>query len=131
VHIRRRYLQLGQTVDGMRVWDIQRAVAALRQKEIAGHPSLHLHGARHQAINALYASLFTDGIAGVEMIAPPASHAAGPDYLNVLRFLDVPQAAAMAAERAPVKWTGASPEAWGWTTRAAQQIGLPAERLQW
>lgn len=131
VHIRRRYQQLGQTLDGMRVWDIQRAVAALRRNEIAGEKPLHLHGARHQAVNALYASLFTDGIAGVELIAPPASHASGPDYLNVLRFLDLPQAAAMAAERTPVQWTGASPEAWSWTTRAAQQIGLPADRMRW
>ena len=131
IQIRRRYMLLGQTLDGMRVWDIQRAVAALRQSAIAGNAPLHLHGARQQAVNVLYSSLFTDGIAGVEMVAPPASHAAGPDYLNVLRYLDIPQAAAMAAERAPVKWTGASAEAWSWTTRAAKQIGLPADRLQW
>ena len=131
VHIRRRYMLIGQTLDGMRVWDIQRAVTALRQSDVAGNAPLHLHGARHQAINALYASLFADGIASVEMIAPPASHASGPDYLNVLRYLDIPQAAAMAAERAPLKWTNASAEAWSWTTRAAQQIGLPADRLQW
>jgi len=131
IQIRRRYMLLGQTLDGMRVWDIQRAVAALRQTAIAGHAPLHLHGARHQAVNVLYASLFTDRIAGVELVTPPASHAAGPDYLNVLRFLDIPQAAAMAAERAPVKWTGASAEAWSWTTRAAKQIGLSADRLQW
>jgi hypothetical protein len=29
----------------------------------------------------------------------PASHSEGPDYLNVLKLLDIPQAAAMAAGR--------------------------------
>ncbi len=129
--IRRRYMLLGQTVDGMRVWDIRRAVEAVRAaRQFTGQP-VQLAGVRDQAINALYASLFIDGLAGVELIAPPASHLNGPDYLNVLRFLDVPQAAAMAAERSPVKWHGANPDDWSWTTKTARQLGWPAGRLQW
>ena len=75
--------------------------------------------------------LFIDGLASVELIAPPASHLAGPDYLNVLRFLDVPQAAALAAERQPVKWTQSNREAWSWTTQVAQKLGWAPDRLQW
>ena len=131
VQLRRRYLLLGQTVDSMRVWDIQRAVAALRDPGLFGAKPIHLIGARNQAVNALYASLFIDGLASVELIAPPASHMTGPDYLNVLRFLDVPQAAVMAAERQPVKWTQANPDDWSWTQRAAKQLDWPAERLRW
>jgi hypothetical protein len=129
--LRRRYLLLGQTVDGMRVWDIRRAVEAVRSAEYFTGQPLHLTGVRDQAVNALYASLFIDGLAGVELIAPPASHMKGPDYLNVLRFLDVPQAAAMAAARQPVKWRDANPDDWSWTTQAARQLGWPADRLQW
>jgi hypothetical protein len=125
------FMLLGQTLEGMRVWDIRRAIQAARQPELFGAAPVHLHGDRDQAINALYASLFTDGLGSVELIAPPASHAAGPDYLNVLRFLDIPQAAAMAAERQPVKWTNASAEAWTWTAQAARQLNWPADRLQW
>lgn len=131
VHSRRRYMLLGQTQDGMTVWDIGRAVAALRTPELFGDRPVHLQGVRHQAVNALYASLFVDGVASVEMIAPPASHHNGPDYLNVLRHLDVPQAVAMAAERAPVKITRGNPDDWAWTTNALKQIGVPADRLQW
>lgn len=131
VQLRRRYMLLGQTLDGMRVWDIQRAVAALRASESLGALPMELVGNGSQAVNALYASLFIDGLAGVELIAPPATHMAGPDYLNVLRFLDVPQAAAMATERQPVKLTGANPDDWSWTTKTAQQLGWPASRLQW
>ena len=86
---------------------------------------------RHEAVNALYASLFIDGLASVELIAPPASHMAGPDYLNVLRFLDVPQAAALAAERQPVRWTQSNREDWSWTTKAARTLGWAPDRLQW
>lgn len=128
---RRRYMLLGQTEDGMTVWDIGRAVAALRAPELFGAKPVHLQGTRHQAVNALYASLFMEGIASLEMIAPPATHHNGPDYLNVLRFLDVPQAVALAAERTPVKITRGNPDDWSWTTNAARTLGWPADRLQW
>ena len=55
----------------------------------------------------------------------------GPDYLNVLRFLDVPQAAAMAAERQPVKFSQANPDEWSWTARAAKKLGFGPEQLRW
>jgi dienelactone hydrolase len=129
--VRRRYQLLGQTLDGMRVWDIRRAVAALRTRELFGDAPISLSGVRDQAVNALYASLFIDGLASVELIAPPASHMAGPDYLNVLRFLDVPQAAALAAERQPVRWTQSNREDWSWTTKAARTLGWAPDRLQW
>ncbi len=130
-HQRRRYLLLGQTVDGMRVWDVCRALEAIRAaKQFTGQP-LVLSGVRDQAVNALYASLFVDGLAGLELHAPPASHMRGPDYLNVLRFLDIPQAVAMAAERQPVSLRGANPDDWSWPARAAQQLRWPADRLQW
>ncbi len=128
--VRRRYLLLGQTVDGMRVWDIRRAVAALRSPEFFGDTPLRLAGHRDQAVNALYASLFIDGLAAVELRDAPASHQDGPDYLNVLRFLDVPQAAAMAAERQPVMLPGANPAAWTWTADAARRLRWPEGRLR-
>jgi hypothetical protein len=115
----------------MRVWDICRAVAALRTRELFGAAPIYLSGVRDQAVNALYASLFIDGLASVELVAPPASHLAGPDYLNVLRFLDIPQAAALAAERQPVQWTQSNREDWSWTAKAAQTLGWAPDRLQW
>ena len=51
---------------------------------------------------ALYASLFEPGIAELDLTDLPASHRDGPDFLNVLKYLDLPQAVAMAAERCPV-----------------------------
>ncbi|MFM8335947.1 MAG: acetylxylan esterase, partial [Opitutaceae bacterium] len=128
--VRRRYLLLGQTVDGMRVWDIRRAVAALRSPELFGDTPVRLVGHRDQAVNALYASLFIDGLTAVELRDAPASHREGPDYLNVLRFLDVPQAVAMAAERQPVSLPGADREAWNWAAETARRLRWPADRLK-
>jgi dienelactone hydrolase len=130
-HQRRRYQLLGQTADGMRVWDIRRAVAAARSTELFGTAPLELHATGPQAINALYASLYDAPMAALDLTAPPASHRTGPDYLNVLRFLDVPQAAALAADRAPVRLHAANIEEWSWTRAAAKQLKWPAERLTW
>lgn len=129
----RSFMVLGETVEGMRVWDIRRAIEALRQPEVLGAAAaeVELSGERFQAVNALYASLFAPGITSLELIAPPASHRTGPDYLNVLRFLDVPQAAALAAERCRLKFVGTRPDAWTWTTDTARRLGWPADRLQW
>ncbi len=129
VQIRRRYMLLGQTEDGMRVWDIQRAVAALRSAEMFGSTPIILSGWAEQDINVLYASLFVDGLDSVELFHPPVTHMKGPDYLNVLRFLDIPQAAAMAAERQPIKMLHANPDDWSWTTKTAQQLRWSSNRL--
>jgi hypothetical protein len=115
----------------MRVWDIRRAVAAARSTELFGTAPLELHATGPQAINALYASLYDAPMAALDLTDPPASHRTGPDYLNVLRFLDVPQAAALAADRAPVRLHAANIEEWSWTRAAAKQLKWPAERLTW
>ncbi|MGV3755409.1 MAG: alpha/beta hydrolase family protein [Verrucomicrobiota bacterium] len=128
VQNRRRFMLLGQTLDGMRVWDIKRAVEVLRA-EFPDRP-IQLVGERHQGINALYASLFTEGITAVELVEPPASHMTGPDYLNVLRYLDIPQALAMVAEKAKVKVIDAKPEGFQWTTETAAQLGWPQGQVQ-
>src|SRR5205814_1008302 len=102
IHIRRRFMLLGQTLDGMRVWDIRRALQAVRSfRSLQGIP-LSVEAGSDLAVDALYASLFEKGIAALELRQVPASHRVGPDYLNVLRVLDIPQAAAMAAERCQV-----------------------------
>jgi len=129
--VRRRYLLLGQTVDGMRVWDIRRAVAALRSPDLFGDTPIVLVGHRDQAVNVAYASLWIDALAGLELVAPPATHLKGPDYLNVLRHLDLPQAIALAAERHPVVLRDVNRDDWSWTARIAAALKWPADRLQW
>jgi len=122
--IRRRFMLLGQTAGGMRVWDVRRAIQALAQiGETSGAtPGVVARG--EMAGVALYASLFEKGIEQLDLTDLPPSHAQGPTFLNVLRFLDTPQAVAMAAERASVRLHGESAPAW-------QFAGSVATALKW
>jgi hypothetical protein len=100
--IRRRFMLLGQTLDGMRVWDIRRAVQALREALGAEALPLTLRARGTMGVNALYAAFFEPGVKRLELSRLPASHREGPDYLNVLKILDIPEALELARARAEV-----------------------------
>ena len=126
--LRRRFMLLGTTADAMRVWDIVRIIEALRasEGEIAG-PSgerlgklpLRIEAEGGMAVNALYASLFAP-VDELVLTNLPKSHMSGPDYLNVLRILDVPQAVAMASERSRVELRGANETDWQYAVQTAR-----------
>jgi len=101
--IRRRFMLLGQTLDGMRVWDVRRAIHTLRQIELTNDAPITLKGRHTMAGIVLYASLFEPDISGLDLLNLPHSHRDGPTFLNVLRFMDIPQAVAMAAEHTDVR----------------------------
>jgi len=103
IQIRRRFMLLGQTLDGTRVWDVRRAVQALHQIESLNDASVILKGQSIMAGIVLYASLFEPDIAGLDLWHLPNSHRDGPVFLNVLRYTDISQAVALAAERAQVQ----------------------------
>ena len=47
-------------------------------------------------VNALYAAVFAPGLDRLELSALPSRHRQEPDYLGVLRVLDIPETAALA-----------------------------------
>lgn len=102
VQIKRRFQLIGQTLDGMRVWDIIRAMEAIRSMPDLSASPLRLSASADMGVNALYASLFVGPLQAVELSNLPSSHMNGPDYLNILRFLDIPQAVAMATEKTSI-----------------------------
>jgi dienelactone hydrolase len=99
-HIRRRYMLLGQTLDGMKVWDIRCAAQALKALPDFKQTPLRVRAQGQMAVNAAYAALFQPEIARLKLEAVPASQAEGPDYLNVLKVWDLPQLWATLGERA-------------------------------
>lgn len=103
VQIRRRFMLLGQTLDGMRVWDIRRAAQVIRTLPEFGRKPLILTASGDMGVNVLYAGLFERRIAQLDLAGLPNSHREGPDYLNVLKVLDIPQALELAGERAAVR----------------------------
>jgi len=130
VQIRRRFMLLGQTLDGMCVWDVRRAVQALNHiAAIEGLP-VELTAQGNMAGIALYASLFEPSVERLDLSELPSTHRDGPTFLNVLRYLDVPQAVAMAAERAPVVLHQADASPWVFPQSVANNLGWPDERFR-
>jgi acetyl esterase/lipase len=124
-HLRRRFALIGQTLDGQRVWDLRRGLAALRDiTELKGIP-LWLQGDRDMAGIVLYAAIFEPEVARLDLWHLPASHREGPIFLNVRRFFDMPQAIALAFPR-PIRLYTAEEtgmETWKWPLQLQATLG--------
>ncbi len=109
--IRRRFMLLGQTVGGMRVWDVYRSLQRLREERAATSDErrfrLSLHGTGDAAVWCLYAGLIDlaqhpdDPIVDKFVLTDlPASHMDPdcPELLNVLRITDIPQVVELLSE---------------------------------
>ncbi len=101
--ILRRFALLGQTLGGMRVWDVRRAVNAIGKVPVLERLPVRLRARRQMAGIALYAALFEPAVKGEELAALPRSHANSPYLLNVLKTLDIDAALAMASDSSNVK----------------------------
>ncbi|MCP4610786.1 MAG: prolyl oligopeptidase family serine peptidase [Planctomycetes bacterium] len=130
VQIRRRFMMLGQTVDGMRVWDVRRAIQALRTFESFKDARVTLTGRDKMAGIALYASLFESDINRLFLSHLPTTHRDGPVFLNVLRYLDMPQAVAMAAEQSQVQLYQEDDSGWQFPQAVAENLGWPDGKFQ-
>lgn len=124
-HRLRRFYLLGETQDSGQVWDIRRTVQALKAIDGIGKTKLWLASGGPMGVNALYASLFEDGIARLDLSEIPATHMDGPTYFNVLRYLDIPQAAAIASERTKVIVYAQDKKPWDYLTQTAEKLGWP------
>lgn len=83
----------------MRLWDIMRFVEALKQRPDADPQRITLLGRGVSGVLGLYAAILDESIAQVVLLEPPASHREGPIFLNILRYTDLPEAAALLAPR--------------------------------
>ena len=130
IQIRRRFMLLGQSLDGMRVWDVRRAAQTLRLLPGMQDVPLWMQGERQMAGLVLYASLFEPEVKRVDLWHLPESHQTGPTFLNVLRVLDTPQAVAMAAERSNVRIYQESAGGWTYPREVADALRWSEKRLQ-
>ncbi|MEX1228882.1 MAG: acetylxylan esterase [Planctomycetaceae bacterium] len=128
---RRRFMLLGQTLAGMQVWDVRRALLALRNIPGMSHVPVRIGGERDQSVTALYATLLEPDIKEALLYDLPTTHAKGPDLLNVLRVVDIPVAVALAAEHAQIT-TYSSDDAsiWDFPRSVAANLGWDQEKLQ-
>jgi dienelactone hydrolase len=125
-HQRRFYL-LGQTLDGMRCWDVRRAIQALRT-EMSAPLWLQSHGP--MAGVTLYASLFETKIPRLDLHDLPTSHRQGPFFLNVRQVLDMPQAVSMCAAKSRVILYQQDDPAWQYVHQTSSSLGWEARQFQ-
>ena len=111
IHLRRRFLLLGESIEGGQVLDIRRAIQTLRGFTV-GSCRIELSAGGEYSAQALHAALFEPNIVQLTLDDLPETYAEGPTFLNILKYLDMPQALAMAAERSAVTVRVARPEAW-------------------
>lgn len=121
--IRRRYMLLGQTLDSMRAWDVRRACQAMRLMGPLENTALRLEADGIMSVNAMVAALFEDSIAALTFNNPPATFEGGPDYLNVLRIMDVPPLLALASEGRLVNLVTTNQGGWEFTAKVTALPG--------
>jgi dienelactone hydrolase len=122
-HIRRRFMLLGQTLDSMRTWDVRRAIQTVRAIEGLADKPLSIHAKGQMAGITLYAALFEPGVDSLELRDLPESHLEGPDFINVLRVLDMPQTVAMVARDSKVVLRQDDAHAWEYPAAVASTLG--------
>jgi Prolyl oligopeptidase family len=129
---RRRYYLLGQTLDSQQVWDVRRTIQSLQSDKnpITSRTPLWLQATGSMAGIALYASLFEPDINRLDLYDLPKTHREDPIFLNVERFLDMPQAVAMAAERSKVVIYQDDDTGWEYPQAVAKQLGWAEKQIQ-
>ena len=121
---------LGQTLDGMRIWDVRRAIQALAAIDSTPKLPLVIEGERQAAGWVVHASLWEPNIDRVGLFKLPTTHRDGPILLNVSRFLDMPEVVAMAAERCDVQIRQPDDTGWEYPQAVAAKLGWGEDRLK-
>ncbi len=114
--LRRRFMLVGHTLDSVRVFDMAHALQTLRE------PGALIEAEGDSAVNLLFASIMAPHGAALRLRGLPASLRDGPDYLNVLRVLDLREALALAAERHSITLVGGTVDS-SYAIETARQLG--------
>jgi cephalosporin-C deacetylase-like acetyl esterase len=117
----RNAMHVGRTVDSMRLWDVIRALQVLKEKTAS---PIVVAGIGSAGILGLYAAVLDEDIEQVILIKAPTSHRDGPVFLNVLRYTDLPEVAAMLAPRR-LTFYGQMPEGFDFTRGIFELMGVP------
>lgn len=131
VQHRRRFMLLGQTLAGMQAWDVLRAIEAVRTMEGLAATALEVRAEGDMAAVVLYALPFAEGVSAARLGGLPHCGRKAPDLLNFLRWLDMPQLAALAADRLrpadgsaqPRLVIEGGPEGWQFVEAIGRQLG--------
>jgi hypothetical protein len=111
------------------VWDVIAAAKYLAASEPGNGLKVFVAGKGPAGLIAAYAAALDNSIAGATVISPPTSHmdAGAPQFLNVLRVCDVPDALGLIAPR-PLTIVGGDASGFS-KTKAAYDAAEAKERL--
>lgn len=121
-YVERAHALVGTTVDAGRVWDV-RAVARWLHENDEDSLRVQVAGRGQAGVVAAYAALFEPAIEAVTLVEPTSSHRQGPIFLNVLRYLDVPDALGLLAPM-PLEIIGADANAFRQTVEIYRAAGV-------
>ncbi len=128
--IRRRFMLLGQTLEGVQLWDVRRAIQVARGLPELQSARWQWMGRQDGAGMILYGALFEPGPDRMVLYEPPASHRDGLPLLNVRRIWDVPEALAVVATRTKVRLHTSQPEMARLGQEVLRRLDLGTERLE-
>jgi hypothetical protein len=83
--IRRRFMALGQTLDGMQVWDIRRAVQMIHFVRDADVAKVEIHAGGYVGASAALAALYEPSVKKLTVMGRQKASPA-PDYLGIWRM---------------------------------------------
>lgn len=121
----RQAMQIGETVDSIRLAGVLSAIEAARKEPSVDAAKILVAGRGTSGALALYAAILDPRVLQAMMIDPPESHVAGPVFLNILRYTDLPEAAALLAPRR-LTFYGRMPAAYAYTQRVFKTAGQPS-----
>lgn len=132
-HIRRAAAWTGRTVASMQVWDVLRALEAVRSLEEVDPERVALAARGEMAAVALYAALLDGRISTLIVDSPPETQNApsspdgtGPaiEMLNCLRITDLAQVAGLLWP-AQIVIAGECPDSFRWAQNLYKRLGTP------
>ncbi len=130
VQVRRRFMLLGQTLEGMQLWDVRRALQAARSLPELQKASWRWMGRGDGAGMLVYAAFLETAPEQLLLYEPPASHRHGLPLLNVRRIWDMPEALAVAACQTQIQLQTSHPEMAQLGRQVLDRLGLPPNQLE-
>lgn len=90
-HMKRQAMVVGTTIESMQLYEVLRSLTFLRSLPEVDPANITIVGKGETGIHGLYAALLSNGVQRVIVGSPPGSHRAGPTYLGILRYTDIPE----------------------------------------
>jgi hypothetical protein len=112
----------------MRVWDVRRAIQALRRLGDAQQLSLRIHAVGSLAIISAYAAMFEDGVGELVLSNLPLSHREGPFFFNIDRYVGMSAAMALTGERTMITTDADNHPAIQYMRQVGRQLGWKTVR---